>query len=393
LLKVTQHQASSLARHRRELEEKTEALARASDFKSRFLANMSHELRSPLNSISLLAQMMTEEAHSPEQVAENARIIGNCSQELLTLINDILDLAKVEAGKLDYQHEDVDPRDLAFTIESSQGVLARRKGLHFEVICRPESPPTVVTDRQRILQILRNLVANAIKFTDQGHVLVSLDWVEPNVADGPGQLVIAVADTGVGIEPEDQELVFEEFEQTDATRMAGLGGTGLGLSISSKLARDLGGKLELLSSPGLGSTFTLRLPCRVADRQTPRSAEQAASWIADLVEEGIAQGERVAPDAQTGQEDGAWLAGHEVLVLGSDMRRIYSLTAELERKRSSGAGQRGCGPGADNPGAESGTGAGADRGRIAPGAGCRPGQAADPQRAAQDSRGAAGRPG
>ena len=339
LLRVTQAQAKALERHRQDLQEQTEALARATHYKSRFLANMSHELRSPLNSVLLLAQMIEEKPEPADQVVDNARIIQRCGRELLELIEDILDLAKVEAGKLDYLLEPVDLPGLEFTIQSSQGPLARRKNLEFGISTQAGLPTRVITDGKRLLQIVRNLVANAIKFTERGGIVVTMDW-EPAPGSGEaGELVIAVADTGPGIPLEDQERVFEEFGQADLAREKGFEGTGLGLSISRRLAEDLGGALELLSRPGQGSTFTLRLPCSLdLERESspgaaaaPHEAALPGSDLMDALKPEPPTARIAPPDQSPLPAPGEQvLSGRKILLVGSNMRSLFSLLSTLE---------------------------------------------------------------
>jgi len=249
---------AALRRVQRDLEDRADELQRASRYKSEFLANMSHELRTPLNSALILAKLLGDNPQgnlSPEQVkfAESIYASGN---DLLVLINDILDIAKVEAGKLEVVPEDVALDKLARSLESTFGPLAMQKNLGFRVELRPDAPASLVTDRQRVEQILKNLLSNALKFTDRGEVAV----VVSGTADGGA--AFAVSDSGIGIDPQQHELIFEAFRQADGTTSRRYGGTGLGLSISSDLTQLLGGTLTVESQPGQGSTFTLRLPAR-----------------------------------------------------------------------------------------------------------------------------------
>ncbi|WP_120994696.1 response regulator [Stutzerimonas urumqiensis] len=240
------------------LEERAEQLERASQYKSEFLANMSHELRTPLNSSLILAKLLADNSDgnlSPGQVqyAESIYAAGN---DLLTLINDILDIAKVEAGKLEVHPE---PMQLTRLVEGVRRLftpVAMERGLAFEVTLDDASPATLFTDRQRLEQILKNLLSNAFKFTEQGHVRLH---VAPAAG---GQVAFHVSDTGIGIAEDQLPMVFEAFRQADGTTNRRYGGTGLGLSISRELAGLLGGGIEAQSRPGEGSTFTLLLPPR-----------------------------------------------------------------------------------------------------------------------------------
>jgi CheY-like chemotaxis protein/CHASE3 domain sensor protein len=258
---------AALRRVQRDLEDRADELQRASRYKSEFLANMSHELRTPLNSALILAKLLADNPQgnlSPEQVkfAESIYASGN---DLLVLINDILDISKVEAGKLEVVIEEVAPGKLAQSLESTFGPLAAEKQLAFRLEMQPGTPATLATDRHRVEQILKNLLSNAIKFTNSGEVALIVS------AAANGGAVFAVSDSGIGIAPEQQELIFEAFQQADGTTSRRYGGTGLGLSISRDLTRLLGGTLTLQSQPGQGSTFTLQLPAAA-----PQAPQQAA---------------------------------------------------------------------------------------------------------------------
>jgi CheY-like chemotaxis protein/signal transduction histidine kinase len=256
---------TALRRAQRDLEERADELQRASRYKSEFLANMSHELRTPLNSALILAKLLGDNPQgnlSTEQVkfAESIYASGN---DLLVLINDILDIAKVEAGKLDLVTEDTRLDRLAQALESTFRPLADEKRLNFRLELHPAAPASLVTDRQRVEQILKNLLSNALKFTEQGEVSLVIS----GTADGGASF--AVSDSGIGIAPHQQEVIFEAFRQADGTTSRRYGGTGLGLSISRDLTRLLGGTLSVQSEPGQGSTFTLHLPA-----QAPQAAQQ-----------------------------------------------------------------------------------------------------------------------
>ncbi|WPH23038.1 response regulator [Variovorax paradoxus] len=261
---------AALRRVQRDLEDRADELQRASRYKSEFLANMSHELRTPLNSALILAKLLADNPQgnlSPEQVkfAESIYASGN---DLLVLINDILDISKVEAGKLEVVIEEVVPGKLAQSLESTFRPLAAEKQLAFRLEMQPGTPATLATDRHRVEQILKNLLSNAIKFTNSGEVALTVS------AAADGGAVFAVSDSGIGIAPEQQELIFEAFQQADGTTSRRYGGTGLGLSISRDLTRLLGGTLTLQSQPGRGSTFTLQLPA-AAPQASPQASQQA----------------------------------------------------------------------------------------------------------------------
>ncbi|MFJ4928341.1 HAMP domain-containing protein [Streptomyces sp. NPDC088736] len=262
---------------RQVLEERAEQLAVSMRYKSEFLANMSHELRTPLNSLLILAKLLADNAESnltPKQV-EFAETIHGAGSDLLQLINDILDLSKVEAGKMDVSPTRIALVQLVDYVEATFRPLTAEKGLDFSVRVSPELPATLHTDEQRLLQVLRNLLSNAVKFTDSGAVELV---IRPAGADVPvaireqlleaGSLrdadadliAFSVTDTGIGIAASKMRVIFEAFKQADGTTSRKYGGTGLGLSISREIARLLGGEIHAQSEPGRGSTFTLYLP-------------------------------------------------------------------------------------------------------------------------------------
>ncbi|WP_329363636.1 HAMP domain-containing protein [Streptomyces sp. NBC_01483] len=262
---------------RQVLEERAEQLAVSMRYKSEFLANMSHELRTPLNSLLILAKLLADNAElnlTPKQV-EFAETIHGAGSDLLQLINDILDLSKVEAGKMDVSPTRIALVQLVDYVEATFRPLTAEKGLDFSVRVSPELPATLHTDEQRLLQVLRNLLSNAVKFTDSGAVELV---IRPAGADVPvaireqlletgslrdadaGLIAFSVTDTGIGIAASKMRVIFEAFKQADGTTSRKYGGTGLGLSISREIARLLGGEIYAQSEPGRGSTFTLYLP-------------------------------------------------------------------------------------------------------------------------------------
>jgi CheY-like chemotaxis protein/CHASE3 domain sensor protein len=249
-------QRDELQQAQRALEDRAQELQRASRYKSEFLANMSHELRTPLNSSLILAKLLADNAQgnlSEEQV-KFAESIYNAGNDLLNLINDILDIARVEAGKLEVRPEVTPIAALGEGLKTMFEPLAARKGVRLDLVLASDLPASLYTDRQRLEQILRNLLANAVKFTERGSVALHV------ARSGAGALVFEVRDSGIGIDPSQQELIFEAFQQADGTVSRGFGGTGLGLAISRDLARLLGGSIGLTSSPGQGSTFRLTVP-------------------------------------------------------------------------------------------------------------------------------------
>lgn len=245
-----------LNRSREELDARARQLEIASKYKSEFLANMSHELRTPLNSIILLAKLMAsnEERQLKDEDAKRAEVIHRAGQELLRLINDVLDLSKVEAGRMELVNEAFDSSSLAEEFGDLFGESARDKGL--ELIIEDRIQGELVLDRAKLAQILRNLLANAIKFTRKGHIRLRLE--QRAGADLP--LCFTVQDSGIGIATEKQDIIFEAFHQGDGSTSREYGGTGLGLSISRSLAEFMGGEITLESAAGIGSSFSVCLP-------------------------------------------------------------------------------------------------------------------------------------
>ena len=238
------------------LEEKTFEVQRASQYKTEFLANMSHELRTPLNSSLILAKLLMDniKGNLTEEQIQFASSIYSSGNDLLNLINDILDLSKVEAGKLDIRVESVFIPKVLESLRQTFQPLALEKKINFEVLSEANIPQSIFTDRQRLEQILKNLLSNALKFTEKGSVKIRL-FRHLN-----GNFAFEVSDSGIGIPKEQQEIIFEAFRQADGTTIRKYGGTGLGLSISRDLARLLGGSIEVESIKGNGSRFTLILP-------------------------------------------------------------------------------------------------------------------------------------
>jgi HAMP domain-containing protein/CheY-like chemotaxis protein/GAF domain-containing protein len=279
------------------LQERAEQLALSSRYKSEFLANMSHELRTPLNSLLILAKLLAENAEGTltEKQIEFSKTIHQAGSDLLELINDILDLSKVEAGKMDVNVADVRLSDIREYVERTFAPLAEEKGLELTVeIAGANVPPTVETDEQRLQQILKNLLSNAVKFTDAGSVTMrielaepELQFVSPQLAAADSILAFSVVDTGIGIPMDKLRLIFEAFQQADGTTSRRYGGTGLGLSISREIARLLGGEIRVVSEPGAGSTFTLYLPTAYASAEAG-TAEMARleARLDQLVHEG-----------------------------------------------------------------------------------------------------------
>jgi len=264
-----------LAEARTQLEERARDLEKASQYKSQFLANMSHELRTPLNSALILAKLLAdnEAGNLNEEQVRFASTIYSSGNDLLNLINDILDISKVEAGKLELSPEELPLQRVIDNLAQVFEPLASHKGLDFVIDVEPSVPETIYTDAQRLEQIMKNLLSNALKFTDEGKVLLRVS------AAANGHLSFVVQDTGIGIRFEQQESIFGAFQQADGTASRRYGGTGLGLSISRDLATLLGGVISVKSTPGQGSVFTLTLPVQWAAPPAPESAPGATVGI------------------------------------------------------------------------------------------------------------------
>ena len=254
-----------------EIQKKAEELTLSTRYKSEFLANMSHELRTPLNSILLLSRLLSENSEknlSSDQV-EYAHVIQSSGNGLLSLIDEILDLSKIEAGKMDLEYQSVSINEVVHDMQSLFDPIAKDRGLHLVVQVAENVPSQIETDKMRLEQVLKNLLSNALKFTSKGSVTLSIGTLPENASF----LAFSVKDTGIGIPLEKQHLVFEAFQQADGSTRRKYGGTGLGLSISRELAKLLGGEIKLTSEVGKGSEFTVYVPkyklaARISNRKT-----------------------------------------------------------------------------------------------------------------------------
>ena len=260
-----EHKNQEIEEARQALEEKAAQLSLSSRYKSEFLANMSHELRTPLNSLLILAQLLKDNAEgnlSTKQV-EYSRTIHSAGRDLLELINDILDLAKIESGTLSIDPERLSFADIKSFLRGTFQQVAQAKGLSFAIELDDHLPQIILTDAKRLQQILKNLLSNAFKFTAQGSIVLRIHPAEmdlDNTSPENPTIAFSVTDTGIGVPIEHQQVIFEAFQQADGTTSRKYGGTGLGLSISRELAHLLGGVINLVSHPGEGSTFSLYLP-------------------------------------------------------------------------------------------------------------------------------------
>ncbi|OZI20176.1 histidine kinase [Bordetella genomosp. 9] len=282
-----EQQKRELQRARATLETNARELSRASRYKSEFLANMSHELRTPLNSSLILSQMLADPKSAnmaPGEIQRYARTIHASNADLLTLINDILDLSKIEAGHVDMAPETVSAAGVLEPLRQMFEPIAAGKQLDFRIDIHDSAPATYVTDAAKLQQVLKNLLANAFKFTEQGEVVLTVR----GVADG--RVAFAVSDTGIGIPPHQQEVIFEAFRQADGTTSRKYGGTGLGLSISRELTRLLGGELRVESEAGKGSTFTAEITSDLAAHLAATEAQAATAADAASRESGAEAG-------------------------------------------------------------------------------------------------------
>ncbi|MEU7059467.1 HAMP domain-containing protein [Streptomyces sp. NPDC046197] len=315
---------------RQELEARAQQLSLASKYKSEFLANMSHELRTPLNSLLILAQLLAQNPSrnlTPKQV-EYAGIIHSAGSDLLQLINDILDLSKVEAGKMDVSPERVSLRQLIEYVEATFRPMTTQKGLEFAVTTAAGAPADLLTDDSRLRQVLRNLLSNAVKFTEQGSVELCIEpaadgEVPQAVVQGGAVVAFRVKDTGIGIQEQHLETIFGAFQQADGTTSRKYGGTGLGLSITREIAHLLGGAVTVDSAPGRGSTFTLFLPVARPDfEQLPAGGRAAQEEPAGSVPAARAAQLPAGPRVAAGQRR------RRLLVVEERPRGLLTLVAE-----------------------------------------------------------------
>ena len=312
---VLQEQATMLRDQRDHLRlvqgqmtEKAVELERANRYKSEFLANMSHELRTPLNSTLILAKLLTDnrDGNLSEQQVKYARTISSAGHDLLTLINDILDLAKIEAGKVELDPRPVAVRALVDEIARIMRPAADQRQLAFDVRVRDDAPAALTTDAERLSQVLKNLLSNAIKFTEHGGVTLEVSGAQDGVE-------FNVIDTGIGIAPEQQQVIFEAFRQADGSTHRRYGGSGLGLSISRDLAHLLGGHIAVHSVPGQGSRFTLKLPIALPTVDGGAAAADSRAAPLQAVADGDATAIAASPAVETAADSAASAASEAAL--------------------------------------------------------------------------------
>lgn len=315
---LLQEQNITVENARQALSFKAQQLERSSQYKSNFLANMSHELRTPLNSILILAKMLAENktANLSEKQMEHARVIHKSGSDLLVLINDILDLSKIEAGKLELNMELVSIKEILADMESLFSVLANEKGIHFNIQNSEGLPEHLFTDKIRIEQVIKNLLSNAFKFTPaSGKVTLTVCAAEKDAIfkneqlyKNPSVIAIKVSDTGIGIPEDKQKLVFEAFQQADGSTSRKYGGTGLGLAISRELCQMMGGELSLYSVEGSGSTFTIYLPCnseiKLKESEITEPIEQPETVSSAALPEADSYDESEIPDDRNSISEG-----------------------------------------------------------------------------------------
>ena len=329
-------QRDELSRAAASLQLKARELEQASQYKSDFLANMSHELRTPLNSLLILSKLLGDNADgnlSAEQV-KFARTIESSGNDLLTLINDILDLSKIEAGHVEIQATQVSTERLASDLRKMFEPLAQQRGLELDIALADDAPRSIETDRQRLEQVLKNLLSNAIKFTERGSVTLSISSKDDD------QIEFAVADTGIGIAPEQRDAIFDAFRQADGTISRKFGGTGLGLSISRELVRLLGGTIRVTSEEGKGSTFIVDVPATydpatVAPRAAaPAGKEPPATAPATVQAATRPKGRtNTTPKGPVIDDDRAVLSGDKrVLLVIEDDSRFAGIVCDLSRE-------------------------------------------------------------
>jgi HAMP domain-containing protein/signal transduction histidine kinase/CheY-like chemotaxis protein len=335
---------SEVEQARQALEEKAKQLAITSKYKSEFMANMSHELRTPLNSLLILADQLAQNVEGnlvPKQV-EFAKTIHASGNDLLTLINDILDLSKIESGTVTVDVEEVRFRELDDYVDRTFRHVAEAKGLDFEIDVDPELPRNMFTDGQRLEQVIRNLLSNAFKFTERGRVTFSIapvteGWSMDREALNYARAVIAfsVSDTGIGIPPEKQQIIFEPFQQADGSTSRRYGGTGLGLAISREIARLLGGEIRLASAVGQGSTFTLYLPqSYMPMRPAAARREKDASAVVDTTVTVDLEPEVMEPiEPQIEDDRGQIEKGDRVLLIVEDDPHYAKVLLEMAHEK------------------------------------------------------------
>ncbi|MDM5250963.1 ATP-binding protein [Lysinibacillus sp. G4S2] len=336
--KEAESKSRELEKAKKELEASAEQLLLNSNYKSEFLANMSHELRTPLNSILILSEMLAENSQNnlAKEEAEFAKVIHSSGEDLLALINDVLDLSKVEAGKMDITFDEVNMSEVPIQIEQTFAPVAMKKNLQFHISIAKNVVDVFYTDEKRFQQILKNLISNAFKFTEQGSVNLEIqqlgqEQLTNNMKDVSADwLEITVSDTGIGIPKDKQQLIFESFQQADGATVRKYGGTGPGLSICKEFAKLLGGWVSLQSEEGQGSSFTLTIP------SLPNGIEEQRFELAfhevGVTNEVNVSEEQLLEIKEDFQHEVEVFQGKNILIVDDDYRNIYALTNALEKR-------------------------------------------------------------
>ena len=322
-----EHKTHELEKVQIELQQSAEQLRQSSNYKSEFLANMSHELRTPLNSILILSEMLAENNNNrlSEDELEYAKVIHDSGEDLLSLINDILDLSKVEAGKMDLWFSEMDVHEIPQHINNLFLPIAKQKGLILTVDVAENVAEIVHTDAKRFYQIINNLLSNALKFTEKGSVNVKVRQadVTPTMQQySDTWLAVSVTDTGIGIPKEKQSIVFESFQQVDGATVRKYGGTGLGLSICREFIKILGGWITLVSDEGHGSTFTVYLPSLPEGKLPELTLAKQEAAVTEI---------ELAPTIPEDAPKTLFDDKH-ILIVDDDYRNIYALRQALEQK-------------------------------------------------------------
>ncbi|MDX5475863.1 MAG: response regulator, partial [Bacillaceae bacterium] len=333
-----EQKSQELQKAKEELEKKAKQLQLSSKYKSEFLANMSHELRTPLNSILLLSEMLSEDmdGNLTDEQKDFSRVINSSGQDLLSLINDILDLSKVEVKKLDLHFGEVNVEEFIQRLELQFTHIAKHKKLDFQIEKGSKLPKIFYSDEQRLQQVVKNLLSNAFKFTEKGSVSIKIE--EANTEElkvealkDTNWLKISVSDTGIGISKEKLSLIFEAFHQGDGATMRKYGGTGLGLSISKEFAHLLGGYITVDSVDGVGSTFTVFVPSLSDGAKAVNEMDSGVKEIAttSISQKNELKEESLIEEDTSSEQTSNSFKGKTVVVVDDDHRNVYALNNAL----------------------------------------------------------------